>query len=77
MLDQLSVLKLVTGRLDTSRIAYMVNGSIAAEHYGQSRMTREIDVVVQFAGLVDGPLVIGAGRYLGSELCRPVSHHGE
>ena len=75
MLDQLSVLKLVTGRLDTSRIAYMVNGSIAAEHYGQSRMTREIDVV-QFYGLVHGPVVIGGARYLGYGLCRPMPHGG-
>lgn len=47
MLDQLSVLKLVTGRLDAAGIAYMVTGSIAAGHYGQPRMTRDIDVVVQ------------------------------
>lgn len=47
VLDQLSVLKLVTGRLDAAGIAYMVTGSIAAGHYGQPRMTRDIDVVVQ------------------------------
>ena len=47
MLDQLSVLKLVTGRLDAAGVAYMVTGSIAAGHYGQPRMTRDIDVVVQ------------------------------
>ena len=65
MLDQLSVLRLVSGRLD------------AAGHYCQPSMTRDIDVVVQFDGLVHGPLVIGAGRYLGSGLCRPVFYHGE
>ena len=47
MLDQLSVLKLVTGRLDAAGIPYMVTGSIAAGHYGQPRMTRDIDLVVQ------------------------------
>lgn len=46
MLDQLSVLKLVSSRLDAAGIGYMVTGSIAAGHYGQPRMTRDIDVVV-------------------------------
>ena len=44
--DQLSVLKLVTGRLDVARIPYMITGSIAAGHYGHPRMTRDIDLVV-------------------------------
>lgn len=47
MLDQLFVLKLVTGRLDAAGISYMVTGSIAAGHYGQPRMTRDIDLVVE------------------------------
>ncbi|MGB7219665.1 MAG: nucleotidyl transferase AbiEii/AbiGii toxin family protein [Vicinamibacterales bacterium] len=45
-LDQLGVLKLVTGRLDGAGIPYMVTGSIAAGHYAQPRMTRDIDLVV-------------------------------
>ena len=45
--DQLSVLKLVTGRLDAAGIPHMITGSIAAGHYGQPRMTRDIDIVVQ------------------------------
>jgi predicted nucleotidyltransferase len=44
--DQLSVLKLVTGRLDAARIPYMITGSIASGHYGHPRMTRDIDIVV-------------------------------
>ena len=47
MLDQLSILKLVTSRLDAAGISYMVTGSIAAGHYGQPRMTRDIDLVVE------------------------------
>ena len=43
--DQLDVLKLVTARLDAGGIAYMITGSIAAGHYGQPRMTRDIDIV--------------------------------
>ena len=45
--DQLSVLKLVTGRLDAARIPYMITGSIAGGLYGHPRMTRDIDVVAE------------------------------
>lgn len=44
--DQLSVLKLVTARLDAAQIPYMITGSIASGHYGHPRMTRDIDMVV-------------------------------
>jgi hypothetical protein len=43
--DQLSLLKLVAGRLDAARVAYMITGSMASAHYGQPRMTRDIDIV--------------------------------
>ena len=46
-LDQLSVLKLVTARLDAAGIRYMITGAIAAGHYVQPRMTRDIDLVVE------------------------------
>jgi hypothetical protein len=46
VLDELQVLKLVTGRLDAAGIAYMLTGSIALGHYAQPRMTRDIDLVV-------------------------------
>jgi hypothetical protein len=45
--EQLSVLKLVTERLDVAGIAYMLTGSIAAGYYAQPRMTRDIDLVVE------------------------------
>ena len=47
MTDQLSVLKLVTGRLEAVGIASMLTGSIAAGYYAQPRMTRDIDLVVE------------------------------
>ena len=47
MNDQLSVLKLVTGRLDAAAIPYMITGSIAIGHYARPRMTRDIDLVVE------------------------------
>ena len=47
MSDQLSVLKLVTARLEVAHITHMITGSIAAGPYAQPRMTRDIDLVVE------------------------------
>lgn len=47
MTDQLAVLALVTSRLDSAAIAYMVTGSMAAGFYRQPRMTRDVDLVVE------------------------------
>jgi hypothetical protein len=47
LLTQSDVLKLVTGRLDAARIAYMVTGAVAAGYYAEPRTTRDIDVVVE------------------------------
>lgn len=46
MHDELSVLKLVTGRLEAAGMAYMVTGSVAVSLYAQPRMTRDVDLVV-------------------------------
>jgi len=59
--DQLSVLKLVTGRLDAARIAYMITGSIAGGHYGRPRMTRDIDIVVELGPADAGRLAATLG----------------
>jgi hypothetical protein len=56
--DQLDALKLVTARLDAGGLEYMITGSIAAGHYGQPRMTRDIDIVVAL-------LPVHAGRLPG------------
>jgi predicted nucleotidyltransferase len=47
MQDELSVLKLVTGRLEAAGMAYMVTGSVAVSLYAQPRMTRDVDLVVE------------------------------
>lgn len=47
MTDQLDVLALVTSRLDAVGIGYMVTGSMASGYYGQPRMTRDVDLVVE------------------------------
>lgn len=67
MLDQLSVLKFVTGRLDAAGIAYMVTGSIAAGHYGQPRMTRDIDLVVQLEAADAERLAAALGSDFGAD----------
>jgi hypothetical protein len=62
ILDQLSVLKLVSTRLAAADVPYMVTGSIAAGHYGRPRMTRDIDIVValQVEDADRFPAVLGA-----------------
>jgi hypothetical protein len=47
MRDELSVLKLVTARLDAAGLAYMVTGSVALSLYAEPRMTRDVDLVVE------------------------------
>lgn len=47
MTDQLDVLALVTSGLDEAGIAYMVTGSMSSGYYGQPRMTRDVDLVVE------------------------------
>lgn len=47
MLDELEVLKIVIGRLESSGIQYMITGSIAANFYATPRMTRDIDIVIK------------------------------
>lgn len=46
MRDELSVLKLVTGRLEAAGLPYMVTGSVALSLYAEPRMTRDVDLVV-------------------------------
>ena len=46
MLDEFSVLALVTSRLEGAGISYMVTGSVAVSLYAEPRMTRDVDLVV-------------------------------
>jgi hypothetical protein len=47
MIGELDVLKIVTKKLDSADIPYMVSGSIAGNFYTTPRMTRDIDIVIQ------------------------------
>jgi len=49
MSPELEILKLVTERLEAARFEHMVSGSVALACYGQPRMTRDIDIVVELA----------------------------
>ena len=47
--EELEVLKIVAGRLESAQIPYMVTGSIAVNYYAVPRMTRDIDLVVELS----------------------------
>ncbi|MBI4608359.1 MAG: nucleotidyltransferase [Candidatus Rokubacteria bacterium] len=49
MTEELEVLTIVTGRLESAGIGYMVTGSIATNYYAVPRMTRDIDIVVELS----------------------------
>lgn len=46
MLEELEVLKIVSERLETARLPFMLTGSFAMAYYGKPRMTRDLDIVV-------------------------------
>lgn len=47
----------VTGKLDTTKIPYMVSGSIAANFYAEPRFTNDIDIVLQLRKDLKGEIV--------------------
>lgn len=51
MTAELEVLQDAAARLERAGISYMLTGSIALSYYAQPRMTRDIDFVVELAGL--------------------------
>jgi hypothetical protein len=66
--DQLSLLKLIASRLEAAGVAYMITGSMATAHYGQPRMTRDIDIVA----VLVAPHAHRLAEWLGPEfLCDP------
>lgn len=46
MLGELQVLKIVSERLESAGVEFMLTGSFAMAYYGQPRMTRDLDLVV-------------------------------
>ena len=47
MSEELAVLKLVSERLRSAGIPYMITGSIASNFYAVPRMTRDVDLVIE------------------------------
>jgi hypothetical protein len=45
--EELEVLSIVTKRLDSRGIPYMLTGSFAGNYYAVPRMTRDIDIVIE------------------------------
>lgn len=46
--EQLEFLKMIATRLDQAGIPYMLSGSVAMAVYSEPRMTRDIDIVVEY-----------------------------
>jgi hypothetical protein len=46
MLEELEVLRIVSERLESARLPFMLTGSFAMAYYGKPRMTRDLDIVV-------------------------------
>jgi len=46
MTEELDVLKIISDRLETAGIPFMLTGSFALGYYGTPRMTRDLDFVV-------------------------------
>jgi len=48
---ELEVLQDAIARLESAGIAYMLTGSVALSYYAEPRMTRDVDLVAELAGL--------------------------
>src|SRR5438046_1844998 len=46
MLEELEVLRIVSERLESAQLPFMLTGSFAMAYYGKPRMTRDLDLVV-------------------------------
>jgi len=57
MNSELEVLTDVVARLERAGIAYMLTGSLAMTFHARPRMTRDIDIVVELAGMDAGRVV--------------------
>lgn len=67
--DQLEFLSFVVERLEAAEVPYMLTGSVAMSLYGQPRMTRDIDLVVECAGTrtEDWIRIFGGDCYISAE----------
>src|SRR5205085_11724283 len=45
-MNEIDIVRNITGRFDQTGINYMLTGSMAMNYYAQPRMTRDIDIVI-------------------------------
>lgn len=72
MIEELQVLRDLTGRLEADGLDYMLTGSLALNFHAQPRMTRDIDLVVALL-LKDAVRigeVLGSAYYVSEEAAR-------
>lgn len=69
MNDQLEFLSFVVERLEAAGVPYMLTGSVAMSLYGQPRMTRDVDLVVECTTTCadDWVRMFGADCYISAE----------
>ncbi len=79
MNEQLEFIRLITERLGTAGIPYMLTGSIAMTAYARPRMTRDIDLVIE-AGPADGDAIVDSFKgdcYIDANAAREaITSHG-
>lgn len=76
---ELVVLQDAIARLESAGIAYMLTGSVALSYYAEPRMTRDVDLVVELAGLEPKPVValFAADYYISeADVGRAIREHG-
>jgi hypothetical protein len=56
-----AVLRLVDGRLRDLGLSFMVGGSVASSAYGEPRMTRDVDLVIELTREGIEPLILALG----------------
>ena len=77
MLEELEVLRIVSERLESARLPFMLTGSFAMAYYGKPRMTRDLDIVVSLQeddvnGIV---AMLSPDFYIAPIACDPPSSH--
>lgn len=77
MNEQLEFVKLVTGRLDSAGVPYMLTGSMAMAFYAEPRMTRDLDLVVACHGADADKLtqLFAQDCYVSAEAVREATAH--
>ncbi|MBX3695743.1 MAG: hypothetical protein KF790_11290 [Steroidobacteraceae bacterium] len=77
MSDELEVLRVVSERLESLGLRYMLTGSFAMAFYTTPRMTRDLDLVVELAQAKVSPLVAAFSPdfYVDEDVARDAVRH--